>query len=1058
MFEAVQPGASFPELEQKVLEFWREQKIFQKSVQFRQGSPQYTFYEGPPTANGKPGVHHVQARAYKDLFPRYKTMAGFQVPRKAGWDCHGLPVEIEVEKKLGFSGKKAIEDYGVGPFNKQCRKSVMEYETHWREMTERIGYWVDLDQPYMTMSNDFVESVWWSLKQLWDKDYLYLGYKVVPYCAKDGTPLSSHEVGLGYKEVRDPSIFVRFPLRQPSQLKLDGQASLLVWTTTPWTLPGNVAAAVHPTLRYVAVEHKEEVLVLAETLVDKVLELKGEAPQILGNWSGQELVGVLYQAPYDCFEVAEQAHRVVAADFVTAEDGTGIVHIAPAFGADDLQVGQAHGLPVLHSVDASGHFVPQVEFLAGRWFKEADPEVIADLKKRRLLFKRLDYVHSYPHCWRCRNPLMYYATDSWFIANTRLKQRLQEKNQEIDWHPAHIKTGRYGDWLNNLVDWALSRTRYWGTPLPIWTCDDCQHRECIGSYAELARQSTQPLDVEADDFDPHRPFIDSVELRCPECSGRMHRVPDVIDCWYDSGAMPFAQLHYPFENKERFERSFPADFICEGLDQTRGWFNSLHQLGTMLFDSIAYKTVICHGLVLDGEGEKMSKSRGNVVDPWTVLQQHGADALRWYLYASAPPEISRRFSSELVGEAARRYLGTLWNTYHFFILNANSNSVDWNAKAAPSEMDRWVLSALSALTERVTRALNDYDPTQAARHLQDFVEQLSNWYVRRNRRRFWQGDAAAFQTLWRCLLQVAQVSAPFTPFMSEQLYQNLRRLQPSLPESVHLCDWPQPGERDDELLYEMELAIRAVSLGRSARTLSGHRTRQPLAYAMVGGSSERDREALRRFSEAIQDELNVKEIRLLGVSESFLDYQIRPNLPLLGKKLGKQLPALRQALQQADPRELARQAHAEGSVTLTLPEGQELRLSSEELLIEARSPEGYSAQEDRGLVVALSTELTEELIDEGVARDCIRHLQEFRKQNQLDVSDRIEVYLSALSPAVQRALDVHRDWVASEVLATHLAMGDGPAGLSFQEVRLGKDGEGFQVALRKAMGVENPTS
>jgi isoleucyl-tRNA synthetase len=1048
MFEAVQPGVSYPALEEKVLEFWKQHSTFQRSLELRQGSPTYVFYEGPPTANGKPGVHHVQARAYKDLFPRYKTMQGFQVPRKAGWDCHGLPVEIEVEKKLGFSGKKAIEDYGVGPFNRQCRESVMEYEGLWRQMTERIGYWVDLDQAYMTMSNDFVESCWWSLKELWNKELLYLGYKVVPYCAKDGTPLSSHEVGLGYKEVRDPSIFVRFPLLDSP---LGEGASLLVWTTTPWTLPGNVAAAVHPNLQYVAREHEGEVLVVAESLVDKLL---GEGEE-RGRWTGQQLQGWRYRAPYDFFQVADRAHRVIAADFVTAEDGTGIVHIAPAFGADDLQAGKAHGMPVVHSVDASGHFLPEVEFLAGKWFKDADPEVIRDLKERKLLFKRQDYVHSYPHCWRCRNPLMYYATDSWFIANTRLKERLIEKNQEIDWHPAHIQQGRYGDWLNNLVDWALSRTRYWGTPLPIWICQnsECGHKDCIGSYQELAERSCTPLDPAAPGFDPHRPAIDEVELQCSQCQGRMKRVPDVIDCWYDSGSMPFAQLHYPFENKELFEKSFPADFICEGLDQTRGWFNSLHQLGVMLFDRIAYKTVICHGLVLDGAGEKMSKSRGNVVNPWEVIAEHGADSLRWYLYASAPPEISRRFSSDLVGEASRRYLGTLWNTYHFFVLNANAaGQLDFSTGAeAVHEMDRWVLSALSALVEQVGHSLDDYDPTGAARALQDFVEQLSNWYVRRNRRRFWEGDAAAFQTLYQCLLTLSQLTAPFTPFLAEHLYQNLRRARPELPESVHLCDWPQAGRRDEQLLYQMELAIRAVSLGRSARTASGHRTRQPLAYAMLGGSSPRDREALQHLAEEIRDELNVKEIRLLGPSESFLDYQIRPNLPLLGKKLGKQLPALRKALEKAHPREIAEQAHRDGQVSLALEDGSQLLLSAEELLIEALSPAGYSAQEDRGLVVALSTELTPELVDEGVARDSIRHLQELRKQSQFEVSDRVHAWVWELSPAVQRAMAAHQPRVASEILADHFELSPPPDGEPGVEIRFGKEGEGFRAFLRRIL-------
>ena len=1048
MFDAVQSGVTFPALEEKVLEFWRAQGTFAKSVERNQGKPTYVFYEGPPTANGKPGVHHVQARAYKDLFPRYKTMRGFQVPRKAGWDCHGLPVEIEVEKKLGFSGKKAIEHYGVGPFNKECRQSVMEYEGLWEKMTERIGYWTDLEHAYMTMSNDFVESVWWSLKELWNKDLIYLGYKVVPYCAKDGTPLSSHEVGLGYKDVRDPSIYVRFPLRTPEALGLPAVTALLVWTTTPWTLPGNVAAAVKADLDYVAVKHEDEVLVLAETLVAKVFENK--EVEVLSRFPGSTLENQRYLAPYDFFNVSEGAHRIVTADFVTAGDGTGIVHIAPAFGADDLNVGREHGLPVLHSVDTSGRFVEEVTFLAGQWFKDADPLVIRELKERKLLFKRQDYNHSYPHCWRCASPLLYYATDSWFIANTRLKERLIEKNQEIDWHPAHIKSGRYGDWLNNLVDWALSRTRYWGTPLPIWICQGCGHKDCVGGFEELAQKSTIALDVKAKDFDPHRPFIDEVELKCEKCQASMRRVPDVIDCWYDSGAMPFAQLHYPFENKELFKTSFPGDFICEGLDQTRGWFNSLHQLGVMLFDSIAYKSVICHGLVLDGNGEKMSKSRGNVVNPWEVIAEQGADALRWYLFASAPPEVSRRFSSDLVGEASRRYLGTLWNTYYFFVLNANSNNVDWTGKVQPTEMDRWILSALSQVVSAVTTALDDYDPTGAARALQEFVDELSNWYVRRNRRRFWQGEAAAFQTLYQCLITVVQLTAPFTPFLAEELYQNLRKLRLDLPESVHLCDWPQPGEQDQSLLYAMNVALRAVSAGRSARTASGLRTRQPLAYALVGGRTEQDRQALQHFSSEIQDELNVKEIRLLGQNESFLDYQIRPNLPLLGKKLGKQLPALKNALAAASPRDLAEQAHRDGKVSLQLADGTQLQLSAEELLIEARSPAGYSAQEDQGLVVALSTELTEDLIDEGIARDTVRHLQELRKGQQLDVTDRIHVFLWNLSPGVDRAVQAHQQHIAKEVLAVSLELTLAPAELPVQQVNLGKDGEGFHMALRKA--------
>lgn len=960
-FDPVVSGVSFPAMEEQILKFWRDQGTFEKSVKLREGQPLYCFYEGPPTANGRPGVHHVQARSYKDLFPRYKTMQGFSVPRKAGWDCHGLPVEIEVEKRLGFSGKKAIEDYGVGPFNTQCRDSVMEYEHVWREMTERIGYWTDLDNAYMTMSNDFVESVWWSLKELWDKELIYKGYKVVPYCAKDGTPLSSHEVGLGYKDVRDPSIYVRFPLRE--KFRNFDNAALLVWTTTPWTLPGNVAAAVHPNLDYVAVKFGEEILILAESCAKSALELKDCEPEILDRFKGTDLVNVKYTAPYDFLGVEFEAHKVVTGDFVTAGDGTGIVHIAPAFGADDLAVARQHSLPVIHSVDATGHFVEQVAFLAGKWFKDADSEVIKDLKPRKILFRRADYNHSYPHCWRCKNPLMYFATDSWFIANTRYKDRLKEKNQTIDWHPPHIKNGRYGDWLENLVDWALSRTRYWGTPLPIWECA-CGHKTAVGSYAELAEKSIEKIDVTAKDFDPHRPFIDTVKFRCEKCQSEMQRVPDVIDCWYDSGAMPFAQLHYPFENKELFEKSFPADFICEGLDQTRGWFNSLHQLGVMLFDNIAYKSVICHGLVLDGEGNKMSKSQGNIVNPWDVINAQGADALRWYLYASAPPEVSRRFSADLVGETGRKYLGTLWNTYYFFVLNANALLPDFaNAPAVTDrpEIDRWVIARLHRLIEDTTKLLDVYDLTPAARGIQEFVDELSNWYVRRNRRRFWNGDVSAYATLHECLLTVTKLTAPFTPFVAEALYQNLSKLG-SHAESVHLSDWPKADASliDEGLLHDAELVLKAVSLARSARTTSGHPTRQPLAYAMIGARTADDTASLQRFSAELQEELNVKEIRFLRQNEEFLNYQIKPNLPLLGKKLGKNMGPVRQALtSQMDPKEIARQVHGGGVVTVPLPDGTSVELTAEEVLVEALSPAGYSAQEQDGLVVALSTELTE---------------------------------------------------------------------------------------------------
>jgi len=1029
MFEPVSTGLAFPQLEAEVLELWRSRKIFEKSVEIRAGQPTYVFYEGPPTANGRPGVHHVQARAYKDLFPRYKTMRGFQVPRKAGWDCHGLPVEIEVEKKLGFSGKKAIEDYGIEPFNRQCRESVMEYEDAWRKMTERIGFWVDLDQAYMTMSNDFVESVWWSLKELWKKDLLYLGYKVVPFCAKDGTPLSSHEVGLGYKEVRDPSIFVRFPLKGKD-------AALLVWTTTPWTLPGNTGAAVHPGMTYVKVKHNDELLVLAETLLEKALDGPYE---VLEKFSGRDLVGWEYEAPFVYFELEGKGHRVVAGDFVTAEDGTGIVHIAPAFGADDLQMSREHGLPVVHSVDATGHFVEKVTLLAGKWFKDADPVVIKDLKIRGLLYKKADYVHSYPHCWRCKNPLMYYATDSWFIRNTSLKERLIEKNQDIDWHPPHIKTGRYGDWLNNLVDWALSRTRYWGTPLPIWVCE-CGHKDCIGSFAELRERSGEALE----NFDPHRPYVDDVRIKC-QCGQLMTRVPDVIDCWYDSGSMPFAQQHYPFENKEKFEASFPGDFICEGLDQTRGWFNSLHQLGVMLFDSIAYKTCICHGLVLDGEGQKMSKSQGNIVDPWQILNTHGADALRWYLYASAPPELSRRFSLELVGEARNKYLVTLWNTYNFLVSNANEGKQALVATPVAERhlMDRWVLSRLEALVLEVTERMDKYDLTPAARALQDFVDELSNWYVRANRPRFWNNDANAFRTLYECLWTVSHLTAPFTPFMAEKIYQNLRRFAPDSPESVHLADWPRadPAKVDRELLGDMEAVLRVVGLGRSARVASGQRTRQPLGYMLVRSPRPA---AVERFADDIKAELNVKELRFMEEGAEFLEYSLKPNLPVLGKKkLGKQIPALKEALAAANAGEVVSAVKNGGSLELG-----GITVTEEDLLIEARSPEGYAAQEEAGSLVALSTVLTPELKIEGTARDLVRNINELRKQAGLKIGDRIHTKLENPPEDVIEAVKAHSEFIAGETLSESLSVASSlPSGAHRTDVQLVKDGPSFGLGF-----------
>ena len=1081
-FPEVDPRASLPSLEEETLKFWQEEDIFHESLNIREEAPEFVVYDGPPTANGNPGIHHVQARAYKDLFPRYKTMRGFKVRRKAGWDCHGLPVEIEVEKRLGFSGKLDIEKYGIEPFCKECRRSVMVYEDAWRRLTERIAYWTDLDNAYMTMSNDYVESVWWSIKELWNKDLLYLGYKVVPYCARCGTPLSSAEAGSAYKDVQDPSLYVRFPLEEPEKLGLPENTALLVWTTTPWTLPGNVAACVHPDLNYVAAKLADgQVLILAQPLMEQALGLENNAenveangkksenansesvpaaqatakPEVLASFKGSELVGLHYKAPYKWYDFGDKiGHRVVAGSFVTSDDGSGIVHIAPAFGADDLDVGRKNDLPVIHPVKPDGHFREDASFLAGLWFKEADPKVIEDLKERGLLFRIKKYAHSYPHCWRCGTPLLYYATDSWYINNTRLQQHLIDKNQEIDWHPAHIKNGRYGDWLNNLVDWAISRTRYWGTPLPIWTCEECGERTVVGSYQELAEKAQQEIDVKSDSFDPHRPYVDRITFECPKCHGTMHRVPDVLDCWYDSGSMPFAQFHYPFENKELFEQKlFPADFICEGLDQTRGWFNSLHQLGVMLFDNIAYKSVICHGLVLDGNGEKMSKSRGNVVNPWDIIKAQGADAIRWYLYTSAPPELSRRFSAELVGEASK-HLSTWWNTWQFFLMNANASTVDLQVPA-PSEgftdLDRWILARLQQAVKEVTDYLEVYDLTKAAKTLESFVDVLSNWYVRLNRRRFWENDSAAYHTLYECLITLARLQAPFTPFLAEEVWRNLVvSINPTAPKSVHLADWPvfQTEKFDEELLKDGNTAMQIISIGRAARVASKQKVRQPLAEVLIGTASEADRKSVERFRSYVLDELNVKAIKFLSSEQNFLDYVVKPNLPTVGPKYGKLLGGIRKELAGPQAKEIALKSISGSDVVLSI-NGQEVILTPSDLLIEVKSPEGYAASVEGSLIAAVSTEITEELRLEGLARDLVRNIQELRKSADFKISDRVDTWLEGAWEDLLKAVEVHRESIMSDTLSLTLNTSEPmPSDVNTTVVEFVKKGPQVKIGVR----------
>ncbi len=961
-FVPASPRVNFPELEERILRFWAEQEVFRKTLAARQDCPQFTFYEGPPTANGLPGVHHVLARAYKDAIPRYRTMRGYRVPRKAGWDTHGLPVEIEVEKELGINSKREIEAYGVAEFNRRCKESVFRYEREWVRLSERIGFWLDYEHPYVTYSDAYIESVWWILRQLWDRGLLYEGYKVVPYCPRCGTPLSSHEVALGYRETEDPSVYVRLRLRD------DPRTCLLVWTTTPWTLPANVACAVHPHVSYVKVRQAEELLVVARDRAEAVLQGPYEVVEEL---PGEALVGLAYEPLFGFYPGEGPCWRVWAAEFVTTEEGTGIVHMAPAYGEEDMELARRHGLPVFHPVGPDGRYTQEVGRWAGRFVKEADPEIVEDLRARGLLYRAETYRHTYPFCWRCDSPLLYYARTSWHLAVTRCKDRLLQANEEIRWVPEHIQRGRFGNWLENLVDWALSRERYWGTPLPVWVCEGCGHRHCVGSLAELRQMAfhlPEPLEL-------HRPYVDEVRLRCPACGGTMRRVPDVIDVWFDSGAMPVAQWHYPFENQEEFRRSFPADYICEGIDQTRGWFYSLHAISVLLFDRPAYRNCVCLELVLDERGEKMSKSRGNVLDPWALIHRFGADALRWFFFSVSPPGIPKRLGPGAVEEVVRRFFLTLWNTYVFFTTYASLDGFDPRRWPAPPvrerpALDRWLLSRLAALVAEATDGMENYNPTDAARAVERFVEDLSTWYVRRGRRRYWKAkdgrdQASAYHTLYEALVTTAKVMAPLAPFLSEELYQGLvRAADPEAPVSVHLADWPQPCPEyvDRELEQLMEDVRWAVSLGRAARAKARIRVRQPLPAAVVVAPGSR----LGQHPELVAhvaEELNCKHVEVRA-GEGGLE------------------------------------AGPEGTV----------------------AKEGFVAEAGKGFVVVLDTRLTPELEREGLARELVHHVQQARREAGLRVDQRI--YLSVLAPpAVEEAVRAHGTSIAEEVLAERVDLG-----------------------------------
>src|SRR3954463_4939376 len=1000
-------SSDFPALEERVLERWRERDVFRESVRRREGAEPWVFYEGPPTANGRPGSHHVLARVFKDIFPRYQTMRGRFVERKGGWDCHGLPVEIAVEQKLGFTSKEDIERYGIAEFNAECRESVFEFLEDWTALTERIGYWVDLEHPYRTLDPSYIESVWWALKAMWDRELLFEGHKVVPYCVRCGTALSSHEVAQGYKDVEDPSVYVRFPVTRPAGALRDGDV-LLVWTTTPWTLVSNAAVAVDPALTYV---RTDEGYVLAEALVERVL---GEqSARVVDRFPGAEMLGAGYEPPFPFIPAAEyggNGHTVLPGDFVTADDGTGIVHTAIAFGEDDYRLGPGQGLAVVKPVRLAGTDDERTGPCAGRWVKDADRDLVEDLRERGRLLRAETYLHAYPHCWRCGTPLLYYAKPSWYIGTSRVRGRLLAANETVDWHPDHIKHGRFGRWLENNVDWAISRERYWGTPLPVWRCEN-GHAECMGSLEELAERSGEHLE------DRPRPSGAEPSWPCADCGEPMRRVPEVIDVWFDSGCMPFAQDHAPFENEDHFERNFPADYICEAIDQTRGWFYSLLAVSTLLFDRAPYRTVLCLGHIADTEGKKMSKSLGNIVVPWDVIERHGADAFRWYYLTSKQPWDGYLFSTETVGESVRQFLLQLWNTYGFYVLYANVNDVRERAEPA-TDLDRWAIPRLGATVGEVRERLDAFDATRAGQAIAALVDDLSNWYVRRSRRRFWDGDPAAFATLRACLTGVAKLAAPFVPFLADEIYDNLDGAELS----VHLCDWPQAGERDTELEFAMGTVRETVRLGLAARGGETVRAPQPLRAAVVVAAGA-ERAAIERLQAVVLEELNVKALRYVSQADELGSYEVKPNYRALGPRFGKQMPQVAAAVAALDPAHVATALRDGGRVAVTI-EGGDHELSADDLLLAMRPLEGYQLEREGSHAVALELELDDALRREGLAREIVHAVQSARKAAGLQVEDRIKLMLSGDDELLAAARE-HERYVAGETLATEVVLGGG---------------------------------
>ncbi len=1012
-FRAIAAAVDLPAVEHGILKFWRDNAIFEKTVQAREGADSWMFYEGPPTANGMPGTHHIEARVFKDVFPRFHTMKGKYVIRKAGWDCHGLPVEIAVEKELGFAGKGDIEKYGIAAFNDKCRDSVQRHVSAFTDMTDRMGFWVDFDEAYWTMSPDYVESVWWSLKEIWKKGLLVQDHRVAPYCPRCGTGLSDHELAQGYENVVDPSVYVRFPVTSGELAAIN--ASLLVWTTTPWTLVSNTAVAVHPEVDYVAVEVSvddvTEVFVVAEALLESV---KGEK-KIVKKMLGKDLEHVTYKRPFDFVEIPN-SHYVVLATYVTTEDGTGLVHQAPAFGADDLQVCRSYGLPVINPIAPDGHFLPEVEIVGGMFFKEADKTLVKELKVRGVLYKHQPYEHTYPHCWRCHTPLMYYAQPSWYIRTTSIKQALLRENAATDWHPETIKDGRYGDWLNNNIDWALSRNRFWGTPLPIWHCEN-KHEICVDSLAELGQLAGQELST----LDPHRPFVDDITFNCSECGSVMNRVPEVIDCWYDSGAMPFAQWGYPHKEGsiEKFKESYPADFICEAIDQTRGWFYTLMTIGTLVFDKSSYKTVLCLGHILDKDGRKMSKHLGNVLEPMALMDQHGADAVRWYMLAAGSPWAARRVGHEAINEVVRKTLLTYWNTVSFHALYAHASNFQLSDSPKIEYrplMDRWIISELNILIEEVDAALTDFDSQSAGRCLARFIDDLSNWYVRRSRRRFWDGEASALATLHECLVTLTQLLAPMVPFITEQVWQELViQADSSAVASVHLSDFPVADKAhiDRNLGEQVALTRRIVELGRASRAESGVKIRQPLGRALIAASGWSALPAQMR--EQIADELNVVELQDIADADGDLvDVSIKANFKSLGAKFGGAVQEIAKAIAASDATSLVKLLRSSGVTTIGTWE-----IALEDLVITEVPKSGWMVASHEGESVALDLQLTPELISAGLMREVIRFIQERRKSDGFEISDRIRIKWNA-NDEIAQAINSGSTHICDEVLALAL--------------------------------------